>query len=507
MQRLPVRSLALAAVAALAACSPDSTSPLASAGDASLNEVAAASATSGRYMIVGRNGALPADLEARVQAAGGRVTSILPEIGVAFAEPLSEGFAAAAAGIGGVESVSEDVMLQYAATEATAGSAAEVSADAASEGVLISDAEGPVAASATLGDDETFYSFQWAPGAVNAPDAWAAGYTGRGARVAILDGAIFSSHQDLAANLDVAASRSFVAGFAYNQDTGTFWHGTHVAGIVAARDNGIGVIGVAPNATLIGVKVLHNGTGSFEAILNGIVYAAKPRAEGGAGAHIINMSLGATLDYRTNWGSSAYRVSFRELQKAYDRGTRYAYQQGVTVIASTGNDGRNYDVAKNFYKFPAESQHVVGVSATGPINWARGATNFSLLAYYSDHGKSLVGVSAPGGNAGLLVLNGDGSSCKVTGRLRTITNPCYAFDMVMSTVRGTSTSNYNWSQGTSMAAPMVSGIAALVVERSGGMASPAQVRTAIQRGAADLGKPGQDAEYGAGWVNAFGAIQ
>jgi subtilisin family serine protease len=505
MQRSPVRSLALAAAAALAtgACSSDrDTSPLAASGDASLN-ASAGPATSGRFMIVGLNGVLPSDLEARVQGAGGRITSIIPEIGVAFAEPVSAGFAAAAAGIGGVESVSADVVLQYTATEAEGGPAAEVSA----EGVLISDETGPVATAASIGDDETFYSFQWAPAAVNAPEAWSAGYTGRGARVAILDGAIYSSHLDLAANLDVAASRSFVAGFAYNQDVGTFWHGTHVAGIVAARDNGIGTIGIAPNATLIGVKVLHNGTGSFEAILNGIVYAAKPRAEGGAGAHIINMSLGATVDYRNNWGNKTFRTDFRELQKSYDRATRYAYQQGVTVIASTGNGGTNYDEAKHLFKFPAQSQHVIAVSATGPIGWARGATNYSLLSYYSDFGKSIVGVSAPGGNAGLLVLNGDGSSCRVTGTFRVVTNPCYAFDMIMSTVRGTSTANYNWSQGTSMASPLVAGVAALVVERNGGTVTPAQVRTAIQRGAIDLGKPGEDEQYGAGWVNAFGAIQ
>src|SRR5690606_5756278 len=80
---------------------------------------------------------------------------------------------------------------------------------------------------------ETFYSFQWAPRAVQAPDAWDAGHTGSGARIAILDGAIYSEHLDLKDNIDVAASASFVPGHAWNFDTGTFWHGTHVAGIAA----------------------------------------------------------------------------------------------------------------------------------------------------------------------------------------------------------------------------------------------------------------------------------
>jgi subtilisin family serine protease len=500
MQRSSLRLLTVGLAASVAACAPDGdTSPL--AVDASLNAGSGGATPSGRFIILGANGALPANLEASVQAAGGRLTTVIPEIGVAFAEPVAPGFAAAAAGIGGVESVSPDVVLQYTATEAMAGPGAEVSAEAAAN------ADGPAAQAASLGDDETFYSFQWAPAAVNAPEAWSAGYTGRGVRVAVLDGAIHSAHIDLAANLDVAASRSFVPGFNFNQDGGTFWHGTHVAGIVAAGDNGVGTVGIAPNATLIGVKVLHNGSGAFEWILNGIIYAAKPLAEGGAGADVINMSLGATLDYRSNWGDPAYRAAFRDLQKAYDRGTRYAWQQGTIIIAATGNDGRNLDVDKQYFKFPAENQHVVAISSTGPINWARGASNFSLLAYYSDHGKSLVTLSAPGGNAGLLVLNGDGSSCTVTGTFRIITNPCYAFDMIMSTVRGTTNGNYNWSQGTSMASPLVAGVAALVIERSGGTATPSQVRAALLQGATDLGKPGQDAQYGGGWVNAFRSIQ
>lgn len=505
MQRLPIRSLALAAVAALAAgaCTPDrTTSPLMADADAALDAGAGATVTpSGRFMILGRNGSLPSDLEARVTAAGGRITSVIPEIGVAFAEPLSPGFEAAAAGISGVESVIADMILQHTATDAQAGATTEVAA----EGEAIPG--GPTATVASLGDNETFYSFQWAPAAVHAPEAWNAGYTGSGVRVAILDGAIYSAHLDLAPNLDVAASASFVPGFAYNQDVGTFWHGTHVAGIVAAGDNGIGTVGIAPNATLIGVKVLHNGSGAFEWILNGIVYAARSRAEGGAGADIINMSLGATVDYRGNWGSKSFRDSFRDLQKAYDRATRHAYQQGVTVISTTGNEATNYDQAKNLFKFPAENQHVIAVSATGPINWARGATNFSLLAYYSNTGKSITDLSAPGGNAGLLVLNGDGSSCTMTGTFRVITNTCYVFDMVMSTVRGTTTASYNWTQGTSMAAPVVAGVAALIIEKSGGTASPSQVRTALQQGASDLGKPGKDAEHGHGWVNAFASVQ
>src|SRR6185436_4672434 len=138
--------------------------------------------------------------------------------------------------------------------------------------------------SAVTPGDETFAAAQWAPTAVNAQGAWSAGYTGAGVRVAVIDGGIYNSHIDLNGQVDVARSVSFVPGFAFNQDVGTFWHGTHVAGIIAAKDNTIGTIGIAPGATIVGVKVLHNGSGSFGAVVAGILYAATPIAEGGGGA-------------------------------------------------------------------------------------------------------------------------------------------------------------------------------------------------------------------------------
>ena len=77
---------------------------------------------------------------------------------------------------------------------------------------------------ATNAADDPLYPFQWAPAAVNAPEAWSAGFTGRGVRVAILDGGLFGLHPDLAPNIDIAASRSFVPGFAWNADAGQERH-------------------------------------------------------------------------------------------------------------------------------------------------------------------------------------------------------------------------------------------------------------------------------------------
>jgi len=250
------------------------------------------------------------------------------------------------------------------------------------------------------------------------------------------------------------------------------------------------VIGIAPNATLIGVKALHNGTGSFTAIINSIMYSAMPLAEGGAGAHVINMSLGALI-----LETKADKKEIKELAKAVDRATRYAWQQGVTVIAASGNDAINLDAQKDLLLVPGQSQHVIGISATAPLGWAKGATNFSRLASYSNFGKSVVDLSAPGGDYAY-PLN---DVCTVSG----ITNLCYAFDMYLSTTR----TGWGWAAGTSMASPVTAGIAALVIEKAGGNITPAEVAAELRRGATDLGKPGNDEVYGHGWVNAFGSIR
>jgi lantibiotic leader peptide-processing serine protease len=448
----------------------------------------------GRYIILGQGTNLPNNLEAAIKLAGGNLVTVIPEIGVAIAEGTAPKFAERAAKIRGVESVSPDVIIQWIDPILTRDDP-ELVADSFD---LNSEA---------IGDNAFFGDFQWAPNAVGAPKAWAAGYTGAGVRVAILDGAVYNSHLDLAPNVDVAASTSFVPGFQYNQDTGTFWHGTHVAGIVAATGN-IGTVGIAPNATLIGVKVLHSGSGSFESILQGIVYAAKPIAQGGAGAHIINMSLGATIDYRNNWSDKEFRDAFRELAKAVDRATRYATQRGVTVIASAGNDGTNFDLAKELFKIPAQNQNVISVSATGPHGWALGATDFERPAYYTDHGKSLVDLAAPGGTIGLWLIDGVDEVCTVTGSFISITNFCEIFDLIISTSRGSggSVTSYSWAQGTSMAAPLVAGVAALIIEKNGGEMNPLAVGAILQRSATDYGKPGNDEWYGLGWINAAKAV-
>lgn len=428
---------------------------------------------------------LPADLADAVAAAGGTLTKTLPEIGVAFATSPDAGFQSAAADIRGMEAVEPDLVLDWTPDLDLTEELGETEAGG--------DPAGSLAA------DEPLASLQWPLVSVGMPAAWDAGYTGAGVRVAIIDGGLYDLHPDLQANVDVAASTSTVPGLAFNEDTGTFWHGTHVAGIVGAGDNGYGTIGIAPNATLIGVKALHDGSGAFSWIIDAIYYAATAQAEGGGGADVINMSLGATLDEK----DKDTKKAVKELSKAIDRATKFAYQQGAVVVASAGNGGTNFDKeGKTLLKVPAENKHVVSVSSTGPIGWGRGATNFSNPSYFTDYGKSLVDLGAPGGNFALAAIEGDFSDCTVGF----LTRPCYLFDGYLSTSRGsTASGSWTWAQGTSMAAPVVAGVAALVTEKLG-RGNAQKIIAALQKSADDLGKPGQDEYYGHGYVNADRAV-
>ncbi len=445
----------------------------------------------GRFFILSKGPNLPNNLASSIQSAGGEIVKTYPAIGVAIAVANSGEFLAKASKINGVESVTPDIILKFIDEPEPRGT--EITLD------IKGSKRSPESNSLSMPfnyQDAVFYGYQWAPPSINAPNAWNAGVTGEGIRVAIIDTGIHSTHIDLADNMDIANSISTVPGFNFNEDIGTFWHGTHVAGIVAAA--GEGVVGIAPKATIIGVKALHGNSGAWEWVLDGVMYAATPQSNGGAGAQIINMSLGATINYRDNWKDPTFKIWFKEFQKTWDRATRYAYQNGVTVIASAGNGATNHDDAKELIKFPAESQHVLSISSTGPTGWVYGNSNFSQPAYYTDYGKSLVDFAAPGGNAAIAAIDGDFGVCAYLS----ITTFCYVFDMVLSPIRGNSDSDYGWAQGTSMAAPAAAGVAALMMQANGGHMSPAQVNARLRQSSTDLGKPGNDEFYGHGFVNA-----
>ncbi len=397
------------------------------------------------YLVVYRQ--LPKDVAADVAALGGTLKTVLPGIKTAVVYG-DAAFAERARAKSGVADVLRDLRIEKAPTPKV-----------------------ELVTPEHIGSDERYFGYQWDMLAIDAPGAWDSGYTGVGARVAIIDTGIDTDHPDLAANIDFAASASMVAGETIEDYDG---HGSNVAGIVAAADNGRGVIGVAPGATIIAIKVFDAaGNGYFSWVLEGIVHAVSVDAD------IINMSLGAYVAHSEAPASEV--AAFLNLLRDT---INYAVQERVLVVCSAGNDALDGTGDAGLLHIPGDVGNGLVVSATGPVGWTPGSSvDLDGFSSYSNYGPQ-VDFAAPGGDFQLYP------------------NGTWYFDMVLNCVNG----GYAWYAGTSQASPHVCGVAALLVEKLGRDVKPAQLEAALRHSADDLGKPGQDILYGYGRVNAARAV-
>lgn len=278
----------------------------------------------------------------------------------------------------------------------------------------------------------------WGIDRIDAELVWPADNTAEPIKVGIIDTGIDTAHPDLQANIKGGFSAvAYTASF--NDDNG---HGTHVAGITAALDNEIGVIGVGPKIDLYAIKVLdRRGSGWLSDIIEGLDWAIAN------GMQVVNMSLGASVD----------------IQSFHDAVIR-AQAAGITQVAAAGNSG-------GAVGYPAAYPEVIAVSATDSAN---------TIATWSSRGPE-VDLAAPGVS-------------------------------IYSTYKG---QTYATLSGTSMAAPHVTGSAALVLNTPVGVYDadsdrvwdPAEVQRKLQDRAVNLGAPGFDNLYGWGLVNAFNAVQ
>lgn len=496
-----------------------------------------------RLIVVFSGSGVPPDAVTSIHSAGGTVRGVIPELGIVIIEAI------------GIDS---DLLARRLRNRPeVVGVGPDISLVLSDPATLpdVPLAEGHIAHplptfSEALPADFFYTSSpqQWSVKRIGAqgggvpggssPGAWDVTF-GAGVIIAFLDSGISPTHPDISANL--LAQFSLVS--PSDCDTGTAidqaGHGTWVASL-AAGAKGIGtglMIGVAPEAKIISIKVLRRtpvpgaaslftrcrvgpASGFLSDFLDGIVLAVQQ------GANIINIASGAMVDRSTPEGGA--------LLAAFNRAAAFANREGVFIVASAGNGNLDLDnltclpVASggcqkgSWVHLPSDAPNTISVIATtNPDFPPTGCpVGTDCRASYSNYGSSLHGLAAPGGNVPGGGCAFGGSPCSPTGLIRAACSPGIpgapiglppggsfgCFELFSPPATGASQHSwYAQQQGTSAAAAIVSGAAALVMAANPGI-RPSQVRTRLFQTAEDLGKPGYDQFFNFGLVNACRAV-
>ena len=333
---------------------------------------------------------------------------------------------------------------------------------------------------ASLTPNDTFYPRQWNYPIVNLPLAWDVTTGSEDVIIAIVDTGVLLAHPDFSGKLvpgfdfisDAARANDGDGIDPDPNDAGDLslggnssFHGTHVAGTAgAASDNNEGVAGVSWGSRIMPIRVLGVDGGSSFDVIQGVRFAAGLSNNSGTvpsqAADVINLSLGG------NFSSQIEQNTYNEVRDA-----------GVIVVAAAGNESSSVP------HFPAAYENVVSVAATTITN---------SRASYSNFGAT-IDIAAPGGN-NTTDINGDGIG-----------------DGVISTLGEQSGNNVNFGyaalNGTSMAAPHVAGVVALMKSVHPGL-TPQEFDQALVAGelTTDLGAEGRDSSFGFGLIDAQRAV-
>ncbi len=304
------------------------------------------------------------------------------------------------------------------------------------------------------------YGNQWALPQIHAPQAWDLGRGANNVIIAVLDSGIpmsgsppVLSHPDLNDSTRIILGTDHVNSDATPRDDNG--HGTHVAGIASAMsDNATGITGVSWNSRIYVTKIFDaNGNGSSQLFYDGVIEA-------------VDYAVAHNLRLVINYSGGGPASNTKELA------VQYARDRDCLIVAAAGNDYQGNVIYPAAYS--SSYNNVIAVSATDSAD---------AFAPYSNKGPE-INVAAPGSH----ILS---------------TLPNYA--VTLNTAYGFS-QNYDYLDGTSMAAPHVSGLAALLLSINNAL-SPDEVRDIIEQTADDLGSPAWDQYYGYGRIDAYSALE
>jgi len=458
-----------AMIIAAAACSDQA--PVAPRTDAGVSTSQTALArTNGRRLIALRAGRPAAAVIARIRALGGTVVRSHEGAGIVVANGLTDAAVQSLSQHADVADVITDRKVQWLPPRTVPSGLVAAPIDIAGR-------------SGGAPDDQSgaffFAHFQWNMRQIRASNAWLLndGH-GKGTTVCDLDTGVDPTHLDLDGKVNLDISTSLVA---TEPDILDFnGHGTFVSSQIAT--NGIGMASVAPEAMLCQVKVLdQTGSGLFSDAITGVIYAADQKAD------VINMSFGAYFTLKD--------PDFEQLVDDFQRAVNYAHSKGVTVVAAAGNGdpdtGLGIDLAtdaREFLELPAELRNVISVGATAPKAQTPGT--FDDLTSYTNFGYPGVQVYAPGGD----FIAGDVIEDLVFGACSSQSNPVCADGR-----------HYALGAGTSFAAPLVAGEAAVIA--SDRAAKNADIDRCIIMSADLLSPHAPDRVFGFGRIDVLGGIQ
>ncbi|CAL9386759.1 hypothetical protein SUDANB58_01171 [Streptomyces sp. enrichment culture] len=446
-----------------------------------------------------------ASVKKAIAAAGGSVVATYEKIGVFVVHSADPDFGRQIRTARGVQSAGATRTAPLTAAGTTDEGAAEV---------LTKEQAARIArASAAEAGSEPLEADQWDLRAIGADKAARINPGSSKVTVAVIDTGVDDTHPDLAPNFSAAQSANCVGGKADTSEgawrpyTAEDYHGTHVAGEIAAARNGVGVAGVAPGVKVSSIKVSDPDSGLFypENVVCAFMFAADHGVEITNNSYYVDPWLYNCMDDPDQ----------RAIVDAVNRAQLYAQRKGTLHLAAAGNSNHDLDAdaivdktspndstpvvrtidPHKCYDVPTQLPGIVTVSATGVQN---------LKSYYSSYGRGVVDVAAPGGDRLYQLPDTPSKDGRI---LSTMPNDEYAF-----------------LQGTSMASPHAAGVAALLKSKYP-HATPAWLQALLKAQADNPGCPAsydqngdgtQDAVceggkrdngfYGAGIVNALRAV-